>query len=280
MLVRICVGNTIYVAPMDMCVYSRNLKVHLLELNYYIMIHTSLKLLSTGLIGTNLTFYWCFWATTSDKPSYHYDVIKWKHFPRYCSFVRGIHRSTVNSPHKGQGCGALMFSLICAWINGWVNNGEAGDLRHQSARYDTTVMGDTVSWRHISSLNFKVLSASRYLLIKPAKPLSKKVSANKIWYHINRKPDWFWINEYLNWEWAHLLLKLTPFDNYQTWNSRVQSVTLYYIYIYICLLTYIGVMTGEIKWDVMFPATMCLSRELYVVKHLNKGMILDEHTTL
>ena len=49
------------------------------------------------------------------------DVIKWKHFPRYCPFVWGIHRSTVNSPHKGQWGGALMFSFICAWINGWVN---------------------------------------------------------------------------------------------------------------------------------------------------------------
>ena len=42
------------------------------------------------------------------------DVIKWKHFPRYGPFVRGIHRSPVNSPHKGQWRGALMFSLICA----------------------------------------------------------------------------------------------------------------------------------------------------------------------
>ena len=46
----------------------------------------------------------------------HDDVIKWKHFPRYWSFVRGIHRSSVNSPHKGQWGGALMFSFICAWI--------------------------------------------------------------------------------------------------------------------------------------------------------------------
>ena len=30
----------------------------------------------------------------------HDDVIKWKHFPRYWPFVRGIHRSPVNSPHK------------------------------------------------------------------------------------------------------------------------------------------------------------------------------------
>ena len=60
----------------------------------------------------------------------HDDVIKWKHFPRYWSFVRGIHRSLVNSPHKGQWRGALMFSLICAWTNGWVNNRGAGDLRY------------------------------------------------------------------------------------------------------------------------------------------------------
>ena len=52
-------------------------------------------------------------------------VIKWKHLPRYWPFVRGIHRSPVNSLHKGQWRGALMFSLICAWINGWVNNSEA-----------------------------------------------------------------------------------------------------------------------------------------------------------
>ena len=34
--------------------------------------------------------------------SAHCDVIKWKQFLRYWSFVRGIQRSPVNSPHKGQ----------------------------------------------------------------------------------------------------------------------------------------------------------------------------------
>ena len=38
----------------------------------------------------------------------HDDVIKWKHFPRYWPFVRGIHRSPVNSPRKGQWRGALI----------------------------------------------------------------------------------------------------------------------------------------------------------------------------
>ena len=71
---------------------------------------------------------------------WHDDVIKWKHFPRYWPFVRGIHRSPVNSPHKGQWRGALMFSLICVWINGWVNNREAGNLRRYRAHYDVIVM--------------------------------------------------------------------------------------------------------------------------------------------
>ena len=70
----------------------------------------------------------------------HDDVIKWKHFPRYRSFVREIYRSPVSSPHKGQWRGAVMFSLICAWVNVWVNNGEACDLRRHRAHYDVTVM--------------------------------------------------------------------------------------------------------------------------------------------
>ena len=62
----------------------------------------------------------------------HDDVINWKHFPRNWPFV--------NSPHKGQWRGALMFSLICVWINDWVNNREAGDLRRYRAHYDVIVM--------------------------------------------------------------------------------------------------------------------------------------------
>ena len=70
----------------------------------------------------------------------HDDVIKREHFPCYWPFVRGIHRSPVNSPHKGQWRGALMFSVMCASINGWVNNHEAGDLRCHCAHCDVTVM--------------------------------------------------------------------------------------------------------------------------------------------
>ena len=61
-------------------------------------------------------------------------------FSRYCPFVRGIHRLSVNSPHKGQWRGALMFCLICAWIDNWANNGVACDLRRYRAHYDAIVM--------------------------------------------------------------------------------------------------------------------------------------------
>ena len=105
--------------------------------------------------------YWCVWGTwgliSSPPPpppppppqahknednhlNHHNDVIKWKYFPRYLSFVREIHRSPVNSPHKGQWRRALISSLICAWINRWVNNREAGDVRHHRAHYKVIVM--------------------------------------------------------------------------------------------------------------------------------------------
>ena len=82
--------------------------------------------------------------TSTTQP--HDDVIKWKHFLRCWPFMWGIHRSPVNSLHRGQWRGALIFSLICTWINGWVNKREAGDLRRHRTDYDgilkrTTDMG-------------------------------------------------------------------------------------------------------------------------------------------
>ena len=70
----------------------------------------------------------------------HDDVIKWKHFPRNWPFVRGIHRSRW-IPHT-KASGALMFSLICVWINGWVNSREVGDLSRHRGHYDVIVMGN------------------------------------------------------------------------------------------------------------------------------------------
>ena len=103
-----------------------------------------------------------------DFPISDDDVIKWEHFPRYWSFVRGNSPVPVNSPHKGQWRGALMFSLICTRINGWVNNDEAGDLRRNRAHYGVIVMGSAESWNCCLMDKFWfvkfVRSQSEYLL--------------------------------------------------------------------------------------------------------------------
>ena len=60
----------------------------------------------------------------------------WRHqietFSALLAICAGNSPVPVNSLHKGQWRGALMFSLICVWINGWANNREAGDLRRPS----------------------------------------------------------------------------------------------------------------------------------------------------
>ena len=109
---------------------------------------------------------WVFLVGWEDG-EYHDDVIKWKYFQRYWPFVRGIHRSPVNSPHKGQWRGALMFSLICAWINAWVNNREAGDLRCYRAHHDVTVMTEVLL---ISQITFEILQIDLKVCIWDAWP--------------------------------------------------------------------------------------------------------------
>ena len=86
------------------------------------------------------------------KSNFHDDVIKWKHFSRYWRFVRGIHRSPVNSPHNGQWRGALMFPLICVAISGWVNNHKAGDLRLYRAHYGVIIMSGGIAKPGLISL--------------------------------------------------------------------------------------------------------------------------------
>ena len=68
----------------------------------------------------------------------------WRHqmetFSALLAICAGNHRSPVNSTHKGQWRGALMFSLICAWINVWENNRKVGNLRRYRTHYDVIVM--------------------------------------------------------------------------------------------------------------------------------------------
>ena len=94
----------------------------------------------------------------------------WRHhgniFPHYWPFVRGNHWSPVNFPHKGQWRGALIRSLICAWVNGWVNNHEASDLSRHCAHYDLTLMDEVyeVLSKNITDLIQFLLCTERILL--------------------------------------------------------------------------------------------------------------------
>ena len=68
----------------------------------------------------------------------HYDVIKWKHFPvtgPLCEEFTG-HRwiPLIKASDPG-----LMFFFICAWLNDWLNNRVAGDLRRHRVHNDVTV---------------------------------------------------------------------------------------------------------------------------------------------
>ena len=78
----------------------------------------------------------CWWVCSS-RPWWRHQM---ETFSRYWPFVRGIHRSPVNSLHKGQWRGALVFSFMCARISGSVNNRDAGDLRCHGAHYDVIAM--------------------------------------------------------------------------------------------------------------------------------------------
>ena len=74
----------------------------------------------------------------------HDDVIKWKHFRRYWPFLRGIHRSPVNSPHKGQWRGVCCFFDLCLEKNGWwctdLANTNRSHLGHYRWREDVVFL--------------------------------------------------------------------------------------------------------------------------------------------
>ena len=118
----------------------------------------------------------------------HNDVIKWKIFSHYWPFVRGIHRSPVNSPHKGQWRGAFIFSLICAWINAWVNNRKAGDLGLHRAHYDVTIMsyktGGYILWRlNVFALNYKRCNYVWGILGYKAEVKKRLIDQRILWRH-------------------------------------------------------------------------------------------------
>ena len=118
----------------------------------------------------------------------HDDGIKWKHF-HVTGHLWGEFTGHRWIPAQRPWRGALMFSWICAWINGWVNNGEADDSRRHRAHYDVTVM-DSIDWQNRFDTFWRawelVYMWSRHLWMETAVPKSFGSSAQAL---NQRKPN-------------------------------------------------------------------------------------------
>ena len=93
----------------------------------------------------------------------------------------------VNSPHKGQWRWALMFSLIYAWINDWVNNREAGDLRRQRGHDDVIVM----IYASVSRLSFVLVITCHLFSVMSSPRLILTYCRNQDIY-IQKIVQWIW----------------------------------------------------------------------------------------
>ena len=102
----------------------------------------------------------------------HDDVIKWKHFPHNRPFVRKIHRSPVNSPHKGQWRGALVFWYPCMhqelskqWRRRWFVTPSRSFRRHCNA------LSTGRTWCELQSANVHLVDLFATPLVDTHKPI-------------------------------------------------------------------------------------------------------------
>ena len=113
----------------------------------------------------------------------HDDVIQWKYFLRYWPFVRGIHWSLVDSPHKGQWRGALKFSLI----NHWAKNRDVDDLRHhRNANFpDESLRNSQCIYAVLSAV--LQLNKQRWMVQSVPKPIMRYYRHTKTIYSISQQ---------------------------------------------------------------------------------------------
>ena len=118
------------------------------------------------------------------------------------------------SPHKGQWRGALMLSLICAWLNGWVNTREAGDLRRYRTHYDVIVMDINVQGREVEWN--KILTNSDCFLLWFHTVLYLLLKLKPCWWYIHMvvsKQGHYWS---LSLEWRHMDITASHFTGSST----------------------------------------------------------------
>ena len=122
----------------------------------------------------------------------HDDVIKWKHFPRYWPFVRGV---TGGFPSQRPVRRSFdFFSLIFTWTNDWTNNRDACDLRHHRNVSKTNYMVFSPRSRNISNLHLRINSTviervydTKFLGVQIDAQLSWKKHIEYTWHKIVKK---------------------------------------------------------------------------------------------
>ena len=170
----------------------------------------------------------------------------WRHqmetFSRYWPFLRGIHRSSVNSSHKSHWRGALIFCFICAWINAWVSNREAGDLRRRGAQHDVITMdncktrGWTYTFWDLVHLILRVCRAT--MTTKSTKPNSHThTHTTRIWNPPNTKSDvvnniHFFKNGRSQSRFTRVVIALTYFK-WLCWSRVLMEFCFIVIFVYI-----------------------------------------------
>ena len=98
-----------------------------------------------------------FWDYTTSPMSYPITISFWSWWRHQMetlsallALCAGNSPVLVNSHHKGQWRGALIFSFICDWLNGRVNNRDTGDLRRHRSHYDVIVIFSASTLRPMS----------------------------------------------------------------------------------------------------------------------------------
>ena len=88
-------------------------------------------------ITTHRRIMWWFLISISKNTSWRHQM---QTISALLALCVGSSPVTGEFPSQRPWRGALILSLLCAWINPWVNTSEAGDLRRHRAHYDVIVM--------------------------------------------------------------------------------------------------------------------------------------------
>ena len=215
------------------------------------------------------------------------NVIKRKHFPSYWPFVRGIHRSPVNSPPKGQWRGALMFALICAWTNSWANNEDTCNLRRYLARCDVIVMQWLCHW-----LSPPGLDLSQHCILPPSQttPASslcpQLLCPHALWLHSSNADSCplhsTLSNQILPWPWPNGARCLASPPEYPNWWQATSASALSHLKIKYLMKYFLVCPMVNQRWKCFTNGTISkyayLNFDFWVIKIICDNTHQSSHT--